>query len=536
MQYRFNDYLLDTARFTLLKNDRKIEAQPQTLRLLTHLIENRDRVVARAELLDMLFGRRVVTDNALTVRIRDVRRAIGDTARSPGLVETVPGVGYRFVASAEALPHISLGPDRKPRTTIGADDAKNISFPHSLLRAKPSIAVLPFEELGDGDADGTIAKGLVHDIITRIARTRALLVIARGTAFQFPSGKQEVHTVGAKLGVRYVLQGAVQISGKKLRVSVAAANTETSEEFWSDQYDRKIEDVLELQQEIARVVVAALETEVQRVEMERSVLIPSSNLDAWSAYHRGLNHMYRFRTSECDVAEKFFRRAVDLEPDVPRPYAGLSFVNYERAYLNLKRERSSALRRAFEYATQAVSIDPADPMGHWAMSRAQFLEGNLQAAKNSIEIATSLNPSYATAQYFLGWIAMQLGERDSCLERVDLARRLSPYDPLIYGMLGVSAINLALMGKSDEAKSRATEALSHPDIHYQAHAMTVAIFSVAGDLESATRLLERVKSVKPDYSLDDFFSVYPFQKQDDVRRISRAFGSVERALRTGGRG
>lgn len=245
--------------------------------------------------------------------------------------------------------------------------------------------------------------------------------------------------------------------------------------------------------------------------------------------------MYRFRTKECDVAEKFFRRAVDLEPDVPRPYAGLSFVNYERAYLNLDMGRSGALRRAFEYAAQAISIDNTDPMGHWALSRAHSLDRNLQAAKESVDIATSLNPSYATAQYFRGWVAMLLGERDSCLERVDLARRLSPYDPLIYGMLGVSAINLALMGKFDEARSRAKEALLHPDMHHQAYAMTVAIFAVTGDHDIAQKLLERVRSVRPDYSLDDFFTVYAFQNQDDVRRIARAFSSVEKAVGAGGK-
>jgi len=393
--------------------------------------------------------------------------------------------------------------------------------------------VLPFEAIGPSSADKTIARGLVHDVITRIARTRAMLVIARGTAFQFPSRGNDVRTVGIKLGVRYLVQGAVQISDKKLRVSVGAASTETGEEFWSDQYDRKIDDVLMLQDDIAKAIVAALEAEVRRAEMQRSVLLPSSRLDAWAAYHRGLDHMYRFKMKECDVAEKFFRQAVDLEPNVPRPYAGLSFINFERAYLNSKKDRSSALRKALDYAAQAVSIDPLDPMGHWALSRAQFLEGNLEAARGAIETSTSLNPSYATAQYFLGWIMMQFGEREACNDRIDLAQRLSPYDPLIYGMLGVSAVNLALMGQFEEALNRINEALKHPDIHYQAQAMGVAIYALSGDRESARSLLERVRRVKPDYSLDDYFSVYAFQKQDDIRQITNAFGSVERIIGRG---
>jgi TolB-like protein/Tfp pilus assembly protein PilF len=530
MQYRFADSVLDTAKFALLRGGEKTDTQPQVLKLLVYLIENRDRVVTRGELLDKLFGRRIVTDNALTVRIRDVRRAVGDTARSPQVIETIPGVGYRFVAHVDTSSHISLGMEKAAESIPGSEGADQPPATGVIRDSKPSIAILPFEFFGDGSAENTIARGLVHDIITRVARTRAMLVIARGTAFQFPSGENDVRTVGAKLGVRYVVQGAVQISGGKLRVYVGIADAETRAELWSGQYDRKIDDVLVLQDDIAKMIVAALETEVQRAEMQRSVLRPSSRLDAWSAYHRGLNHMYRFRTKECDEAEKFFRRAIDLEPDVPRPYAGLSFVNYERAYLNIQKERKSALRRAFDYATQAVSVDPKDPMGHWALSRAQFLDGNLLAARASIEMATLLNPSYATAQYFLGWIAMQLGEHETCLERIDLARLLSPYDPLIYGMLGVSAMNLALMGRSEEAMRRAKEAMVHPDLHYQAHAMGVAICSLAGDLEMARNSLETVRRVKPDYSLDDFFSVYAFQKEDDIRRITKAFERVESRL------
>jgi len=526
MQYRFDKIVLDTAQFALFDDGCKVDIEPQVLKLLEYLIENRDRVVSRDELLDKVFGRRIVTDNALTVRIRAARTAVRDSAKEQKIIATVQGGGYRFVANVEATSHVTAQFEQRPEPESSASpDMQHLST------AEPTVAVLPFEVIGDGDGDATIARGLVHDVTTRIARSRTMFVTARGTAFQFESGAHDVREIGASLRVRYVVQGAVQISGKKIRVSIGLASTKSGQEVGSWQYNKPLGDVLVIQDELAELIVSSIETEIQKQEMQRSTLIPSSNLDAWSAYHRGLSHMYRFRMKECDNAEVFFRRAIDLEPNVPRPYAGLSFVNYERAYLNLDDDRENAMRRAMDYATEAIAVDPMDPMGHWAMSRVQCLRGNLDAARTSISESTDLNPSYATAQYFLGWVAMQQGDHETGLERIDLSRRLSPYDPLIYGMLGVSAMSLVLMGRYDEAMERTSEAIKHPDMHYQAAALGVAIFQMAGEIELAKESLQRVWAVKPDYDLNEFFSVYAFRKDEDIRRITHAFEDITRRVR-----
>jgi len=530
MQYRFHRFCLDTAHFALYEEGKKLDLEPQVLRLLQYLIENRDRVVPRSELLDKVFGRRIVSDNALTVRIRTARQSVGDTARAQKVITTIQGRGYRFIADVDTRAHREFL--RQPTVPAGSPENKaNVhgkSMPDDLYSARPSIAVLPFEVIGGEETDLVIARGLVHDVTTRIARSRAMLVIARSTAFQFPSGGCDVRSIGVKLGVRYVAQGAAQPVGGRIRITVGLASTETREELASWQYDRKLDDVLIIQEEIAKLIVSALESEVIRQEMQRSTLIPSTNLDAWSAYHRGLNHMYRFRMKECDSAEHFFRRAIDLEPNLPRPYAGLSFVNYERAYLNLEGSRVNSLRRSLDYALQAIDIDAMDPMGHWALSRARFLEGDLGAAWESVMLSTELNPSYATAQYFLGWVAVQSGDHELCVERIDFARRLSPFDPLIYGMLGVSALSLVLMGRHEEAIQRGVEALKHPDVHHQAHAWAVAIFTMAGRPDLAGVSLKRVLAVNPDYDIREFFSVHAFQIDDDVRRITEAFGEAKR--------
>ena len=339
MQYRFKNFVLDTARFSLLQGENRVDVEPQVLRFLIFLIENRERVVSRHELLDKMFGRRVVTDNALTVRVRAARRAVDDTGNQQSVIATFQGRGYRFVAKVEVSTASATAHSASPAASALAQ-----------LSGQPSIAILPFEVLSGSEAHQTIAKGLAYDLITRVAYCRTMFVIARGSAFQFPSGRHDVNEVGEKLGVRYVCQGAVQIVGKRVRLSFGLADTRSREELWVEQFDRPLTDILDLQEEIANTVAASLEYQVQRNEMRLAALLPVTNLDAWSAFHRGLDHMYRFRISECDAAESCFLQAIDLEPGLARPHAGLSFVHFERAYLNLDDSRKSWTQKAFDQA------------------------------------------------------------------------------------------------------------------------------------------------------------------------------------------
>ena len=169
-------------------------------------------------------------------------------------------------------------------------------------------------------------------------------------------------------------------------------------------------------------------------------------------------------------------------------------------------------------------------MGHWALSRAHVLAGNIETARDSIALATDLNPSYATALYFQGWVAMQLGNHAFCVERIDLAQRLSPFDPLIYGMRGVSAMSLALMGRHEEAVQITTTALRHPDVHYQAQAIAATIYALAGERDLARTAFRKVRAVNPVYDTREFFSVYAFQDGEDIRRITAAIEETKRNM------
>jgi len=437
-------------------------------------------------------------------------------------------MGYRFVADVDVS---AFRPYSMADNLDGSASARSESNDDVNLQppAQPSIVVLPFQNLGDAQRSDVIAQGLTYDITTRIARSRVLFVIARGTASTFAGSAHDVRTIGERLGVRYVAQGAVQIRGRRMKVTASLANARTRQEVWSEQYDYKVDDWIRVQEELADLIVGSLQSEVECAEQRRSVLMPSVNLDAWSAYHRGCRFIYRFKAEDCANAEKFFRRSIELEPNVPRAYAGLAFVHFQRAFLHLTKDLAGEIQQTYELALASLAIDPADPMGHWALSRAHLLKTDLESAKHELETAIALNPSYAIAQYSLGWVALGLGENEVCADRVGYARRLSPYDPLKFAMMGVSALNLAMVGKTTEAAGLSARATLQPNAHHQVITAAAVCHVMDGQRARGRELFSRVRALSPGYNADEFLRTHPFRREQDIQRIRDAFNMLQSA-------
>jgi TolB-like protein len=506
---RFGPYRVHPTQ-GLFRGGAEIRVTPRSLAVLYELARRSRQVVLKSELFDTVWSDTVVSDAALSSCVRELRLALGDDARQPSYIETLHGRGFRLCASGVA------------ESADAADD--------ELLTRRPSLVVLPFDNVGGDESAAVLACGLTHDVITLVARSRTALIIARGTAFRFAKGEHDVRSISDRLGVRYVVQGAVQVSGRRLTLWVALADARTREELWSERYERRLDDWMLLQQELAELIVASVESEVQREEIRRATLLPSSNLDAWSAYHRGLSHMYKFREEEWEQAEHWFSRSIEMEPGVPRPWAGLSFVNFERAFLDLGKERAARIQMALDCARQAVAIDGRDPMAHWALSRAHLLKGELEESKSAVDTAITLNPSYAIAQYSRGWVGLQLGENQVCHDRIGFARRLSPYDPLKFAMLGVSGLNLALMGRTDEAVELARESLQQANAHYLVTAFAAVTHAVSGELDQAGRYFSQIRKVSPDFDVDDFLTVFAFQRDRDLKRVGKAFDDMRKRV------
>src|SRR6195952_2680424 len=267
MQFRFADHVLDVALRELRRSGEPIALEPQVFDLLVHLIRNRDRVVSKEDLVASVWDGRTVSDSTLTSRINAARRAVGDSGEAQSMIRTVARKGFRFVGDVA--------------------DALEPQVPR-LPRDRPSIAVLPFNNLsGDRDQE-YFADGMVAEIITGLSRVKWLFVISRNSTFIYKGRPIDVKTVGRELGVRYVLEGSVRRSGDQVRVTGQLIETETAAHVWTDRYEGTLENIFALQDEMTMSVVGAVEPTLRKAEIERARRKRPDSLDAYDLYLRAL--------------------------------------------------------------------------------------------------------------------------------------------------------------------------------------------------------------------------------------------------------
>jgi TolB-like protein/DNA-binding winged helix-turn-helix (wHTH) protein len=527
--FEFADLTFDTRQRAVFREARRIPLQALTYRLLLALVEAAPSLLTHDDLVERVWRARFVTSETVSQRVLLLRRALGDDARNPRYVRGIRGLGYQLVPSARAL--INSAQVSPPRT---AADSERLDCGPSLagevdlsLPTQPSIVILPFDA-DDDEEHRNLARGLTHDIMTRIGRTRSFFVIARGSAFSFGQGAHDVRDVARKLGVRYVVQGNVQFHGAELSVNVALADGVEGREVWAENFHRKLEYVFETQEEITDLIVGSISSEVELAEQRNALLETPANLNAWSAYHRGCWHMYRFTPADYEHAQRFFELSASLDPSSSRALAGLSFVHWQRAFLEISRDRPREIQRALEVAQQSVSVNPRDPLAHWALGRAYLLRGEVNESLPELRAATGMNPSFAVGQYTLGFALMHAGETAGGIEMADKARRLSPYDPMGFAMIGLRGFSLALAGEYEQAAKTMATSIRQPNAHYHMVAMA-AVCDVLAEREGAARRdLARLRAARPTYGASDFLRAFQLQRPEHTKLVASAFRRLER--------
>jgi TolB-like protein/tetratricopeptide (TPR) repeat protein len=556
--YIFDDFVLDAERRELRRGDGQVSLEPQVFDLLHHLLRNRDHVVTKDELLAAIWGGRIVSESALTSRINAARSAIGDSGEAQRLIRTLRGRGFRFVGTVReqleqrAAAHASHPESAVPSLTNPSADAEQTQLSDSLAEEialargghirgseehlaaaaplspaaaapgsehadvaayaprRASVAVMPFVDRSSAPGvRGGSADALAHDVITRLAKLRSLFVIAQGTVFALHERHIGPEQAGRMLNVDYIVSGSLDRQGKRLTVTVELAETRSARIVWAEVFNQDQEDVFIVLDEIGNSIVASIANEIETIERNRAILRPPNSLDAWEAHHRGLWHMYRFNRTDNELAQHFFETAVRLDPTFARAFAGLSFTYFQNAFQGWAK-REPEIDRAYEAAGQSLMADDRDPAAHWAMGRALWLRRQQDQSIVELERAIDLSPNFALGHYTLAFVHSQGGDPHAAIRSSDHSRHLSPFDPLLFAMLGARAMALVSLRQFDQAADWGVKAAARPNAH--AHILGIAAYSLAlaGRLDEARAHLATIHKSLPGYGVADFLAAFQF--------------------------
>jgi adenylate cyclase len=381
-----------------------------------------------------------------------------------------------------------------PETSRASD--KPLSLPD-----KPSIAVLPFDNLS-GDIDQEyFADGIAEDLITALSRIRWMFVTARNSTFAYKGQSPDVRQVGKELGVRYVMEGSVRKGGNRVRINAQLIDAATGNHVWAQRYDRELVDLFDLQDEITETLVAALQTEVGEFERERAHRKRPENLDAWESYQRGLWYLWRFKVEDLTEACRLFQRAIDQDSNFAQPVAAMGSALYNQVTLSYAESPRETLEQALQFANKAIALDDKEAMAHFALGRVYTVRGEYDAAIAELRIAIDLNPSLALAHYGLGLALVQSGQPNEAISECNTAIRLSLRDPLIWAFFMVRALARLFLQDYEAAVEDARRSIRYPAATYQPYLILATALALLDRREEAKIALDKLLEIKPDFSL-----------------------------------
>lgn len=364
---------------------------------------------------------------------------------------------------------------------------------------RPAVAVLPFDNLSGDPEQLYFADGLAEDILTRLALWRWVPVIARNSSFSFRGHAVDVKEVGRALGARYVLEGSVRRAGERLRVTGQLIDAGSGHHLWAERYDRRIDDLFELQDEITDRLCAALEAAIGRSEMQRARIKPPASLDAWEACQRGWWHLERSTREDFDQAEIYLRRAHELDRTLSQPLAGLAQASLSRGLFRWAAPKA-AFGEAAGHARAALALDPADAYAMAALGVSSAYAGRPDEAHTLATRATMLNPSSPRASFALAVTCLWRGESEPAIQAAERAIRMSANDPLQH--IYLSALSACLYSaRQYERAAEVSQLAAQRGPHYPMVWRGLAnALGQLGRTDEAKQALARFLALVPGYT------------------------------------
>ncbi|MNQ34488.1 Transcriptional regulator HilA [compost metagenome] len=518
LPFTFEDYVLDQERRELTLRGQVVAVGPQVFDLLLLFVNNPDRVVSKDELLKAVWGDRIVSESTITSHINAVRKAIGDTGEEQRLVRTVARKGYRFVGRINgAMTGEAQQPDSDERPSAAP---KQIPSSTLILPDKPSITVLPFQNLSGDPEQEYFADGVVEDIIAALSRIRWLFVIARNSSFTYKGQVVDAQGVGQELGVRYVLEGSVRKYGNRLRITGQLIDATSGTHIWAERFEGLLDDLFELQDQITESVVGAIAPQLERAEIERAKRKPTESLDAYDYYLRAMAKLHSGSREAIEQALPMFYQAIELDAEFASAYGMAAWCHFWRKLNGWMSDRPAEIAEGIRLARLAVTLGRDDAVALTRGGHAlAHLAGEVDGGIALLDRARLLNPNLAPA-WFLGGILRALhGETDAAIEHLNHAVRLSPLDPEMFRMQVGMALAHFFAGHFDAAAQWAEKALGNLPSLLVAAALVAASDALGGRMEKANLAMQRLQKLDPSLRLCTLKDWLPIQRPEDFARF-----------------
>lgn len=505
-EIRVGEWLIEPDLNRMTRADRQVVLEPKAIEVLLFLVKHAGDVLSKKEIIKTVWSDTFVSDGVLTYCISELRKAFGDDAKNPQIIQTIPRRGYRLIAQ--------------------------VTETYPATQSQPSIAVLAFSDMSAEKDQEYFCDGIAEEILNNLTQIKGLNVAARTSSFAFKGKSEDIRIIGRKLGVDAVLEGSIRKSGTRLRISAQLIKVADGYHLWSERYDRRLKDIFVIQEEIAHSIVQSLEVELSDSEKLLLKKIPTKNIEAYDFYIRGLQFFYQSKRKSIEYAIEMFSHAADKDPRYAMAYAGLADC-YSYLYMYFDSARSN-LELAQKMSQVAVDLDPELAEAHTARGFAMSLSQSYKEAENEFKTAIQMNPRLFEAYYFYARTCFATGRLEDAIRLYEQAENVKPEDCQAPSLL---AFTCRSMGQRERSEAAYRRTLAKAKKHLELNPDDSRVLYLA-----ATALLElgeREKSIewaKKSYSLDpmDPYIVYGIACfQCRLGNLKEAMNYFEQSIRAG---
>jgi TolB-like protein/tetratricopeptide (TPR) repeat protein len=508
----FNNYQLDTELFVLRSKDKLLAVEPQVFDLLVYLIQNRERIISRQELLDELWAGKVVTESTLSSRIKMARRAIGDNGKKQNCIATFNRRGYRFVAEVE-----NLALDSAPKERVSTSQPS--SHTSSSISDRPSLAVMPFAHNHGNDVIAWTAEMLGEDINILLARIPGFIVVSRNSTAYYRGREISIGQIGRELGTDYVIEGSVWETGDQLRVSVQLLESSSGRFLWAKRTEVPADKLDELRDDMIHEIVGHIEPELNRAELSTLNKRRTVDLGAWALYRQGHATLSLKGWSEESFGETadLLRQAIIRDPELAFAHAYLALILAIGHLVGLV-SGEDWREEAVNAAEAAIALDnqDSDILGYAGCAFADM--GDLDRGIGMMQRSVELDPSNAQAHAALGAALLHIGNPEG-IEEMRYGMHISPRDNRLAAWGALLARALLSMGKVDEAIEAADYACRCDDKIFLPRLVLAVAQNTAGNTTGASFALGEARRIRPQLTIDN---IARFASPDEIDNLKQA--------------